>query len=175
MAFAFGAKVSTGLLLPLLNAGDVLAVSIYRRHADWPQLAKMLPWAVAGLVLGTFVGGYLPDAVFRRLMGVMILVLVALMAFLDYRKAWDKVPIHSPWFSIIAGLSAGFTTMVGNAAGPVMSLYLLSMRLPKASFIGTGAWFFLIVNLIKVPLQVFFWHNMSAASLLADLGPFRPL
>ena len=77
-----------------------------------------------------------------------------------YPSAW--------WFSALAGFLAGFTTMIGNAAGTVMSIYLLSMRLPKNTFIGTAAWFFLIINLLKIPLQIYFWKNISPATLAFD-------
>ncbi|MEU3042066.1 MULTISPECIES: sulfite exporter TauE/SafE family protein [Streptomyces diastaticus group] len=52
------------------------------------------------------------------------------------------------------GVLGGFTTMVANAGGPVMSLYLLSAGFRKLGFLGTSAWFFLIVNTSKVPFSV---------------------
>ncbi|MFF2808573.1 TSUP family transporter [Streptomyces sp. NPDC058000] len=52
------------------------------------------------------------------------------------------------------GLVAGFATMVANAGGPAMSLYLLSAGFGMLGFLGTGAWFFLLVNLVKVPFSV---------------------
>ena len=169
MALAFGAKVSTGILLPILNMGDLFAVSYYRRHADTKSLFKLLPWALVGLAAGVTVGASLPDADFKRMLGIVVLVLLALMIWQDFRRNQETVPT-AWWFGALAGLAAGFTTMVGNAAGPVMSLYLISMHLPKNAFIGTSAWFFLILNLVKVPLQIFFWHNISPASFVLDLA-----
>jgi hypothetical protein len=58
------------------------------------------------------------------------------------------------WFAPMMGVLAGFTTLVANAAGPLMALYLLAMRLPKMEFVGTGAVFFLLLNLFKVPFMV---------------------
>lgn len=168
MAFAFGAKASTGVLLPMLSMGDVFAVSYYRRHADVPRLLGLLPWALGGLATGVTVGANLPDLWFKRMLGGLVLVLWALMIWQEIRKDQSSVP-KGLWFSAVAGFAAGFTTMVGNAAGPVMSLYLLSMRLPKNAFIGTSAWFFLIINLTKIPLQIVFWHNISPTSLTIDL------
>jgi uncharacterized membrane protein YfcA len=169
MALAFGAKASTGVLLPILNMGDVFAVSYYRRHADTKKLFALLPWALVGLGAGVTVGATMPDLAFKRLLGGVVLVLLALMIWQEFRKDQESVPT-ARWFPVLAGLSAGFTTMIGNAAGPVMSLYLLSMRLPKNAFIGTSAWFFLILNLVKVPLQIVFWHNISMASFVIDLA-----
>jgi uncharacterized membrane protein YfcA len=167
MALSFGSKASTGILLPMLCVGDVFAVSWYRRHAEWQYLLKLLPSAVVGIAAGVAVGGSLSDSSFRFLLGGTIMVLLGLMVWQDVYKKETHYP-EAWWFAVLAGLAAGFTTMVGNAAGAITSIYLLSMRLPKNAFIGTAAWFFLIVNLLKVPLQVFFWKNISAGSLTFD-------
>ena len=164
MAISFGGRASTGLLLPMLVVGDIFAVAWYRRHAEWKYLLKILPSAVVGLGVGVAVGGRLSDDGFRYLLGGIILALLALMVWQDVRKKEPQYP-QALWFAIVAGLAAGFTTMIGNAAGAITSIYLLAMRLPKNSFIGTVAWFFLIINLLKVPLQVFFWENISAGTL----------
>ncbi|WP_209438665.1 TSUP family transporter, partial [Pseudoclavibacter helvolus] len=52
------------------------------------------------------------------------------------------------------GTLGGFTTMVANAGGPVMSMYFLAARFPKHAFLGTAAWFFVTMNLLKVPVSV---------------------
>jgi uncharacterized protein len=167
MALSFGGKASTGILLPMLCVGDVFAVAWYRRHAEWQYLLKLLPSALIGIGAGVAVGQGLSDSSFRYLLGGIIMVLLGLMVWQDVYKKETHYP-QAWWFAVVAGLAAGFTTMVGNAAGAITSIYLLSMRLPKNAFIGTAAWFFLIVNLLKVPLQVFFWKNISAGSLTFD-------
>lgn len=167
MAISFGGRASTGLLLPMLCVGDIFAVAWYRRNAEWKYLIKLLPSALVGLGAGVVVGGGLSDSSFRYLLGGIILGLLGLMVWQDLGKKEPSYP-HAMWFAIVAGLAAGFTTMIGNAAGAITSIYLLSMRLPKNSFIGTAAWFFLIINLLKVPLQIFFWENISAATLTFD-------
>jgi uncharacterized membrane protein YfcA len=168
MAFAYGARASTGVLLPMLSLGDLFAVGYYRRHASWPHLVRLIPWTLLGVGLGVGLGAGLPDAVFKKLMGGLVLVLVALMVWQETRKDKESVPTGW-WFPALAGMLAGFSTMVGNAAGPVMSLYLISMRLPKNVFIGTSAWFFLIINAVKIPLQVIFWKNIDLSTLTIDL------
>jgi len=164
MAISFGGRASTGLLLPMLCVGDLFAVAWYRRHAEWQYLLKLLPPAVVGLAAGVVVGGRLSDEAFRYLLGGIILALLGMMVWQDLSKKEPQYP-QAWWFAIVAGSAAGFTTMIGNAAGAITSIYLLSMRLPKNAFIGTAAWFFLIINLLKVPLQVFFWENISAGTL----------
>jgi uncharacterized membrane protein YfcA len=167
MALSFGGKASTGILLPMLCVGDIFAVAWYRRHAEVQYLLKLLPTTLIGMGAGVAVGGSLSDNSFRMMLGGIIVVLLGLMIWQDSQKNAVAYP-GAWWFSVLAGLLAGFTTMVGNAAGAIMSIYLLSMRLPKKAFIGTAAWFFLTVNFLKVPLQIFFWKNISGASLTFD-------
>ena len=152
------AKESTGALLPLLLVGDVVAVGAYRRHADWPALARLFPSVAAGVLLGAAFMARVDDTVMRRTIGVVLLGLVAV--HLGLRRARrDRPPApasrgrrHS--VALAFGLLAGFTTMVANAGGPVMSLYLLSAGMSVLGFLGTGAWFFLLVNAFKVPFSV---------------------
>jgi uncharacterized protein len=167
MALSFGSRASTGIILPMLCIGDLFAVAWYRRHGEFKYVMKLLPSTLCGLGLGVMVGSNLSDKSFGIMLGCIILTLLALMIWQDAAKK-DNVYPNAWWFSVLAGLLAGFTTMIGNAAGTVMSIYLLSMRLPKNSFIGTAAWFFMIINLIKVPLQIFFWKNISLPTLAFD-------
>jgi uncharacterized membrane protein YfcA len=172
MASIFGGKASSGIVLPMLVFGDLIAVNRYRKHADKRHVMKLLPWAVAGLILGLAVGNLVNDAHFKMIIGVTVIAGLAVMIILEKRSS--SVPEH--WaFAAILGLAGGFSTMVGNAAGTVMSVYLLSMRLPKYSFIGTGAWFFMIINLIKIPLQIIFWHGITPQTLVFNAMMIPPI
>jgi uncharacterized protein len=167
MALSFGGRASTGILLPMLCVGDVFAVAWYRRNVEAKYLLKLLPSTLVGIGVGVLVGGSISDTAFRMMLGGIIAMLLVLMIWQDTRKSEPSYP-HAWWFAVLAGLLAGFTTMVGNVAGAIMFMYLLSMRLPKKVFIGTAAWFFLVVNLIKIPLQLLVWNNISAATLTFD-------
>jgi len=164
MAVNFGAKPSTGLILPMLCFSDLIAVVYYRRTAEWKYIFKLLPSAIVGFFLALAVDKIIPADEFRRLMAVCIFIGIAVMLWTE-KKGKDSKMFSAWWYAPLFGLMGGFTTMIGNAAGPVMAVYLLSMRLPKYSFVGTSAWFFLVVNYLKLPLQVFAWENISAASL----------
>lgn len=164
----FGGKPSTGLVLPMLVVADTFAVLYYHRHANWKYIFKLLPWAFAGILIALFVGNAINDAQFRMLIGIIVIIGVGLMIFQDLKKKKAEVP-DKCWLSSTLGLSGGFATMIGNAAGPILSLYLLSMRLPKNIFIGTAAWFFFIINLSKVPLHLFFWNTITIQSLTFNL------
>jgi uncharacterized membrane protein YfcA len=153
----------------MLCVGDIFAVAWYRRHAEVQYLLKLLPSTLIGIGAGVAVGGSLSNDSFRWLLGGIIMALLGLMIWQDTRRGDSEK--HYPqawWFSALAGLLAGFTTMVGNAAGAIMSIYLLSMHMPKKEFIGTAAWFFLVVNLLKVPLQIVFWKNITLGTLTFD-------
>ena len=167
LASVFGGRPSVGLLLPILVFADVFAVSYYNRHAEWKYILRLLPWALIGVGAGVLVGQVISDIVFNRLLAVVILTGIVLMILQDMRKK-ASIPDYW-WFAMGLGLLGGFSTMIGNAAGPILALYLLSMRLPKNIYIGTGAWFFFIVNVFKVPFHVGIWKTITVQSLLFDV------
>ena len=167
MALVFGGKASTGIVLPLLCCADMMAVKYYHRHADWKQFWKLLPWITAGILTGVVVGKDLNEDVFRKLMAAIILVTVIIVLLMEFRKI--KFIPQNRIFSGIMGLVAGFTTMIGNLGGAFSNLYFLALRMPKNGFIGTAAWLFLVINLFKLPFQLFWWKNISASTLKVDL------
>jgi len=168
MANAFGGRPSVGILLPLLIFADIFAVTWYHRHADWKHIFRLIPWAMIGIAVATIVGKSISDTTFNRLLAAIVIFGIAILIWRDLRQNQLKIP-DSRWFAASLGLLGGFATMIGNAAGPVMALYLLSMRLPKNSFIGTGAWFFFIVNLSKVPLHIWSWKTITSHTFVLDL------
>ena len=167
MASVFGGQASSGIMLPMLCMADAIGVWYYHRHADWTHLKKLFPWALVGTALGTYVGGHIDDDTFRLIMAIAIFVSIGLMFWLN-RGHKDDIPDYK-WFSGVTGIVAGFTSMIGNLAGSVMAIYFLSMRLPKNSFIGTTAWFFLVINLLKVPFHVFGWHTIRLDTLTLNV------
>jgi uncharacterized membrane protein YfcA len=177
-AVVFPARESVGLVLVILICGDKVAISTYRRDASWPHLIRLFPWAAAGVVLGYFALGRVNDSQMRHLIGGILLFLVLFQYIRSRRPAapdGEAQPIR-PWLAPLAGITAGFTTMVANAAGPVMVLYLLAMRLPKIVFVGTAAWYFFTLNLFKVPFSASLGLiNPSSLSVALWLGPFAVL
>jgi len=157
------ARQSTGIILPMLICADVVAVAAYRRHAVWGHLWALFPWVAVGIVTGYFTMGHINDAQVRRSIGAILLVMVALHFWRRQRAGNEPVP-HTLWFSALTGVLAGFTTMLANAAGPIMILYMLAVGLPKMEFLGTGAWYFLIINTFKVPFS-YRLHLITPASL----------
>jgi len=167
MALAFGAKESTGLIVPLLVVGDAFAVIYYNRHAQWKYIVAFLPWMILGILIGTAIGKDLPEKTFKISMSVIILGTVIMMYWWDRKKS-KNVPTH--WaFAGFIGTMAGITTMIGNLAGAFSNIYFLAMRLPKNEFIGTAAWLFFIVNIFKLPFHIFIWKTITPETLLINL------
>jgi uncharacterized membrane protein YfcA len=173
VAFELNPGFATGVMLLMICAGDIFAVSYYRHNADWKIVLRLLPYTMLGLALGFVTLRYLnrPEHL-RILIGWIILLLAAVHLI---RVAFFKhAPVPSHWaFSAVVGLAAGFTTQVANAAGPVMALYLLSMKLPKARYVGTCAWFFMIMNWTKLP--IFCFEGRVSSAVLYAVLPMFPL
>jgi len=167
MALVFGGKASTGIVLPLLCAADIAAVLYYNRHAQWKHFWKLIPWMAVGILIGVYAGKDMNEALFRKIMAVIIVITIVIIVLMEFRKT-NTVPTN-PLFVSTTGIAAGFTTMLGNLAGAFANVYFLAMRMPKNDFIGTAAWVFLVINLFKLPFQVLYWKNITAVSLQTDL------
>ncbi|NEB54639.1 sulfite exporter TauE/SafE family protein [Streptomyces griseus] len=179
------ARESTGVLLPILIVGDLLAVTVYRRHAHWPTLLRLFPAVAVGVVAGTLFLLWADDAAVRTSIGAILLFMTGVTLWRrrlaekesgpEARKESGSEGEKESGPEAGTGRTAargygvlgGFTTMVANAGGPVMSLYLLSAGFRKLGFLGTSAWFFLILNVSKVPFSVGL-GLIDARSLLLD-------
>jgi uncharacterized membrane protein YfcA len=149
-------KQASGLMLPLLIFGDLVAVFAYRKHTQWRYVWRLFPWTGLGVVLGYFTLGRISDHTAKLMIGGIIVSLAALSLW----RRWVSAPIDERTaalhWSVAAtiGVIAGFITLVANAAGPLMAIYLVAMRLPKMEYVGTAAVFFMLLNLFKVPFMV---------------------
>ncbi|NHB84919.1 sulfite exporter TauE/SafE family protein [Tessaracoccus sp. HDW20] len=166
LAMAMPTKESTAAALLMLITGDVIAVLRYRKATDWKLLRGLIPAVIPGLLLGAWFLNVVDDTLLKRSIGWLLLFFVLLQLGSKVRQA--RAPRQEPTterphpaLSLVAGVSAGFTTMAANAAGPVMAIYLQLARVDKLRFLGTGAWYFCIINLAKTPLT-------------ASLGLFTP-
>ncbi len=168
LAIIFGGKASTGVLLPMLMMADIFGVSYYHRHAEWKYLWKLIPWAFIGVGIALWVGEVVNDEWFKNIISILVFICIGLMLWKDRNKNKNIFP-DTWWFAATMGVLGGFATMIGNVAGPIFAIYLLAMHLPKNSFIGTGAWFFLIINFTKFPLHIFIWKTISWHTLTLDL------
>ena len=160
LASVFGGRDSTGIMLPMLLIGDLFATWYYRKSVEWKNVFLPLPWAIIGIILGVVVGNYISDRTFLILIGIIILICLGILIFTQSKGKDIKVP-EKAWFYILVGVLSGFASMIGNAAGPIFGIYLLALGIKKNNYMGTNAWFFFIINLTKLPLQIFVWHNIG--------------
>jgi uncharacterized membrane protein YfcA len=153
LAEVYGAKASVGLALPLLIAADVMAYPAFLRHGSWRAVWPLLLPTLVGLGVGWMLLGMISDQTARRVFGGCVLLMVGVQAMRRLKPMSFERFAESRGFGLGAGVLGGFSTMLANAAGPVIQLYLLARRIPKMELIGIGARFFLLINVIKVPLN----------------------
>jgi len=148
------ARQSTGSVLLLFLVGDMFALMAYRAHAHWPTLRRLAPAVVVGIGAGVVFLVYVDDTALRRTIGAVLLALVAFHLWYRRRSGEGGMRELPAPVTAAAGAGAGFTTMVANTGGAVMSVYLLGARLPMLTFLGTTVWFFFLVNLFKTPFSI---------------------
>lgn len=153
MAMVLPTRQSTGMLLGILILADLFAVVYHRRNARWGHVVRLLPAAFAGIVAGYFGLKFVNDQQLKPIIGGIVLIMLVVNYWRTRIKGEDAPIPTQWWFAVALGFIAGVTTMMANAAGPVMIIYLLAMRLPKVEFVGTAAWFFFVVNWLKVPFS----------------------
>ena len=153
-AFLFGARDSTGVLLPMLIAGAVGAVMAFRQHARWEYIRRMMPPTMVGVIAAAMVMSRLDEAMFRPVIGWIILALTLLQIGRTVRPTWFADMPHTRRFAWTMGIAAGVATMLANAAGSIFALYCLAVALPKWALVGTTAWIFLLINVFKLPFSV---------------------
>jgi hypothetical protein len=168
LAWVFGGKLSTGIVLPLLIIGDIMAVIYYKRLTHWHLLFRLLPSVVLGVLLGTWIGQHMDEFVFKKVMAAILFLSVGVLLYFE-RKPIKNIS-DAPAFSGIMGIGTGFTSMVGNQAGGVANLYFLSAHISKEYFIGTNAWLFMLVNSFKLPFHIFSWQTIKTDTLALDLA-----
>ena len=150
MAMAFPGKASPGVLLPMLIVADIFAVIYYRRDCNWSILIRILPMTAVGIFIGYLIVDLIPFEVFEKVIGFIILAMVVMGLMLERSK---QSFTESGLWTYLVGVVAGIVTMIANAAGPVFGVFLLQMGLTKTSFVGTRSWYFLLLNIFKVPFS----------------------
>lgn len=165
-ALLFGAKESTGIVLILLAMADLIAIIYYRKKLVWSEVVKLLPMALFGLLVALLFGHFIDDQTFKAVMALCILLGVGIMIWMERSNEQRRERLTKRrWYAPFFGFLMGFSTMIGNAAGPALSIYLLSRRMDKFTFVATGAWFIMILNYTKIPLQAFVWQNLTWAGI----------
>lgn len=169
-AILFGAKYSTGIVLLLLCFADLTAVIYYRKKFLWTEIKKLLPLAYVGIIIGLFLGYYINDQIFKIIMALCIIFGLITMLYNEKINTSKREEFtNNKWYSPLFGFVLGISTMIGNAAGPALSVYMLSKNLDKITFAATSAWFIMILNFSKIPLQILIWDNLTWSGFYLNL------
>ena len=157
MARIFEGNTSVGIVLPMLIVADFMGFLINRKGGSWRQILPMVPAAVIGVLIGWVAGKFFLDPddkqTPRIVIGVLILALLAFNVLLHHRREQLMALTRHRTFTWGMGFISGVTTMLANAAGPVMTVYLLAQRLEKKEHLGVFCRFFLFINLFKLPFS----------------------
>ena len=152
------ARTAVSFMLPLLCVMDVIAIVFYRRRILWRRLTPLFPGMLVGVMAGSILFVSQESAVIsfsdrwlKLTIGIIGLV------FVVYRAMRRRILTHLAdldrpgWgMSSVFGMTAGLTSTLAHAAGPVLQMYLLPQKLPKLQFAGSTAAFFFILNLVKM-------------------------
>lgn len=164
MALIFGGKDSAGIILPMLIVGDLVAIFKYGKMGNIKDVLKLIPATVLGIILGAIVGTWINDAQFKFLIGIIVMLCVVLLAQRELKKTSLALP-DNVLLKAFVGIVSGFSSMIGNAAGPIFSVYILALNLKKETMIGTTAWFFFLMNIIKLPFHIFLWGTIDVETV----------
>ena len=168
LATIFGGKASTGILLPFMVMADLFAIISYRNSIRWKELFLLIPWTLLGITAGLIIGQHSSDETFKIFIAIVIVILLILLLLSEVFKIHIVNGKH--WYvPILIGTVGGFVSMIGNAASPIVSIYFIALHLSKREYIASRAWFFWIVNVIKIPLHVFIWHTITLRTFLFNL------
>ncbi len=166
LALTLGGKDSVGFLFPISLGASFISALRNREDVNWQALAKVLPFALAGICLGAFLGEIADEKQFFILLAIVIIIgcILSIMQHYNHTLFKDNHGI----FVIIFGLLSGFAAMVGNVTGPLISTLFILQRFPKKQFVTTYVWFCFITDVLKIPFHVFYWHTITSQTLIRD-------
>ncbi len=168
LADAFGAKESLGFALPMLIMADLMVYPAFRKYASWKSVWTLTWPALVGMGAGVLVLGNADNDTMRRVIGSIILLMVSLQALGRFNPEGFYRLACTRKFGFFFGSTGGLATVLANAAGPILQIYMLSRRMEKMELIGVGARFFLVINFMKLPLSASM-NLLNTQTLLANI------
>ena len=157
-----GERATLGLLLPLLVAGDLIAVYQYRRLFSREIIRRLMRGTIFGLIVGGLLLAWFhnkPPAVATLLIRLEIGAEAVVLVGLNWWRTWkggSTVYTANRWKDDAVGSLAAASSTLAHAAGPIITLYLLPQKLGRDIFVGTSAIYFFIVNTAKLPV---YWYG----------------
>ncbi|MCP5536702.1 MAG: sulfite exporter TauE/SafE family protein [Akkermansiaceae bacterium] len=168
LADLIGAKESLGFALPMLIIADLLVYPAFRKYATWKNVWRLTWPALVGMAIGVTVLGNVDNGMMRKIIGSIILLMcfIQLVSRINPEKFFAIACTRR--FGFFCGTAGGMATVLANAAGPILQIYMVSRRMEKMELIGVGARFFLVINLLKLPLGAGL-NLITPGSLLTNL------
>ncbi len=160
IASMFAGRESSGMILMMLITADLFAIFYFRQHANFKLIKSLLPWVAVGLITGLAVGRLINDGQFKMLIAICIFICLIILIISEKTGGNINIP-EKTWIYALTGIATGFASMIGNVAGPIFWIYLIAKKFNKNKFMGTVAWFFFILNIVKLPLQILVWKNIT--------------
>lgn len=168
MASAFGGQLSSSIMLIMLIIGDMFAIKEYGRNINVKKILKLMPATITGVILGAIVGNVIDDSQFKTLMAILVIISLVILIFQEFKIASFRLPENRAVSAVVGGVS-GLSSMIGNVSGPIFNVYILSKNLDKQAMVSSIAWFFVFLNLIKLPFHIFVWNTFSGTTILIGL------
>jgi uncharacterized membrane protein YfcA len=173
LALVMSPVKAAAILLPILILQDWVSLVSYRRSIDRRVLLVPLVGAVVGTVIGYLMAARVNESLVRLLVGVVALSFAGNW-WIGVARKRAAGPKPGDTAGIFWGTVAGFTSFISHAGGPPYQIYSLPQRLDRELLAGTTAWFFAIVNLLKVApyllLGQFSRENLTLSAALAPVA-----
>ncbi len=177
------AKTALAVLLPLFLVTDVWTVWIWRGYVIKHYLVWMTVAGIAGQILGYLVISYIDNETLKSFIGALALFMGLRYWLRVWRPAIGVVAAHvsramrarfreraAVWCTL-----SGFSSFISLTGGIPVQVYMLPMRIHRFFFVGTLSWYFLLINLAKLPffvdLQMFNENSLLVSCLLLPVIP----
>ncbi len=147
---AYFGKSSVGVLLPLLVIADFTVYPVMRKYGTWQQVWPLMPPTLIGIGCGIVLLRFMPEVWAKPVIGSLIVLMLGVIL---WKRLCPMSRLDQSYkFGVISAFGGGVSTTLANAAGPVMNIYLLTRGFHKMELVGIAGRFFLLTNLIKLPL-----------------------
>jgi uncharacterized membrane protein YfcA len=151
----FPPKVATGILCIAFLLASIQAFKVHLKNIKLAHFKILLPGTFLGFIIGGAALLFFDEKILRIFISFTIIFMLIFNSGKSfYAHFFEKIQ-SSFWFGPLFGLLIGTTSMIANAASPLMVVYLLAKKEPKHFFIGTQVAFFLFIDLLKIPFYLY--------------------
>lgn len=143
MVATVGGKAAVPILTVAQLMGNASRAGFGRREIRWRPALLFSVGAVPGAVFGSLLFVDLPPALVQRVVGVLLLCVVALR-----HTPAGRHPFPERWLAP-AGLVVGLVSGVAGSAGPLGAAVFLGRKLPPRAYVASEAVSAVLMHLTK--------------------------